>query len=181
MRVAMKYPSVISAIFSPCAGAGMRLGCTFLCMLLLLSLSSCGAQRTPPAFSQKSPVAANKVVQSAYSQIGARYRSGGNSPGKGFDCSGFVQWAYDQQGIAVPRTTTDQARAGRLVAPKDGLQPADILVFRNRRGPRGLHTGLYAGGGQFIHSPSGGQRVRAESLELAYWKNSLIGARRLIN
>ena len=113
--------------------------------------------------------------------MGARYKNGGNAPGKGFDCSGFIQWAYKQQGITVPRVTTDQARAGRLVAPKEGLQPADILVFKNRQGPRGLHTGLYAGDGQFIHSPRAGQRVRAESLEVAYWKNSLIGARRLIN
>jgi cell wall-associated NlpC family hydrolase len=129
----------------------------------------------------QTPPAAKKVVESAYSQVGARYRAGGNTPGKGFDCSGFVQWAYGQQGVSVPRITADQARAGRLVAPQEGLQPADILVFKNRQGPRGLHTGLYTGGGQFIHSPSAGQRVRAESLELAYWKNSLIGARRVIN
>jgi len=129
----------------------------------------------------QTPLAAKKIVESAHSQVGARYRSGGNSPGKGFDCSGFVQWAYGQQGIAVPRITADQARAGRLVAPQEGLRPADILVFKNRQGPRGLHTGLYTGDGQFIHSPSAGHRVRTESLEVAYWKNSLIGARRLIN
>jgi len=158
----------------------MRLCLVLLCILTLWGLNGCGAQRSSPAQSTKAPVAAKKVLESAYSQIGARYRSGGNSPGKGFDCSGFVQWAYKQQGIAVPRVTSDQARAGRLVAPKEGLQPADILVFKNRQGPRGLHTGLYAGGGQFIHSPRAGQRVRTESLDVAYWKNSLIGARRLL-
>jgi len=120
-------------------------------------------------------------MESAYTQIGVRYSSGGDSPGKGFDCSGLVQWAYKQQGIPVPRITAEQARSGRLVAPKEGFQVADILVFKNGQGPRGLHTGLYAGDGQFIHSPRKGQRVRTESLELAYWKNSLIGARRLIN
>ena len=119
-------------------------------------------------------------MESAYSQLGARYRLGGDSPGKGFDCSGFIHWAYQQQGIAVPRITTEQARTGRLVAPQEGLQVADILVFKNRQGPRGLHTGLYAGGGKFIHSPRQGQRVRTESLDASYWKNTLIGARRLI-
>ena len=150
-----------------------------LCALFLWGLGGCGAHRSPSA--PKAPPAAKKVLESAYSQIGTRYVSGGNSPRKGFDCSGFVQWAYKQQGIAVPRVTTDQARAGRLVAPKEGLQPADILVFKNRRGPRGLHTGLYAGSGKFIHSPRAGERVRTESLDVAYWKSSLIGVRRLIN
>ena len=159
----------------------MRLCCVLLCALVLWGMSGCGAQRSTPAPSSKAPSAANKVLESAYSQIGARYRSGGAAPGKGFDCSGFVQWAYKQQGIAVPRVTSDQARAGRLVAPKEGLQAADILVFKNRQGQRGLHTGLYAGDGQFIHSPRDGQRVRSDSLEASYWKKSLIGARRLIN
>jgi cell wall-associated NlpC family hydrolase len=175
----MKYFAVISAFFSLRAETGTRLCCALLCALFVWGLSGCGAHRS--ASSTKTPPTAKKVMENAYSQIGVRYKSGGNSPGKGFDCSGFVQWAYKQQGIAVPRVTSDQARAGRLVAPKEGLQPADILVFKSRRGPRGLHTGLYAGGGQFIHSPSTGQRVRTESLEAAYWKNTLIGARRLIN
>jgi cell wall-associated NlpC family hydrolase len=129
---------------------------------------------------EKAPPAARKIVESAYSQIGARYRSGGNAPGKGFDCSGLIQWAYQQQGIALPRLTTDQAQAGRLVAPKEGLQPADILVFKTRQAPRGLHTGLYTGAGQFIHSPRKGERVRSESLDVEYWKKSLVAARRLI-
>jgi hypothetical protein len=161
-------------------GRILRLGCVLLCALALWGLVGCGAQRSSSLPSQ-APPAAKKVVESAYSQLGVRYRSGGNSPGKGFDCSGLVQWAYKQQGISLPRITKEQARTGRLVAPQEGLQPADILVFKNKSGPHGLHTGLYTGDGRFIHSPSSGQRVRTESLTTAYWKNSLIGARRLIN
>ena len=161
-------------------GKYMRLGCVLLCFFVLWGMVGCGAHRSPPVAPTKTPLVAKKSVESAYSQIGTRYRSGGNSPGKGFDCSGFVQWAYGQQGISLPRVTTDQARTGRLVAPKEGLQPADILVFKNRQGPRGLHTGLYTGNGQFIHSPRKGERVRVENLEVAYWNSSLIGARRLI-
>ena len=177
----MGYFTLGSQVYFLTAKAGMRLLCALFCALALWGLNGCGASRSSPSVATKAPPAAKKVLESAYSQIGARYRSGGNAPGKGFDCSGFVQWAYDQQGIAVPRVTTDQARAGRLVAPREGLQPADILVFKNRQGPHGLHTALYAGGGQFIHSPRAGERVRTESLDAAYWKNALIGARRLIN
>jgi len=175
------YSALLYKLLALRSESGMRLGCIFLLLLAVSGLAACGAQRSMPAASEKAPLAAKKIMESAYSQIGTRYRPGGNSPGKGFDCSGFVQWAYGQQGISVPRITADQARAGRLVAPREGLQPADILIFKNRQGPRGLHTGLYMGNGQFIHSPSSGQRVRTETLEASYWKDTLIGARRVIH
>ena len=155
----------------------MRLLCVLLCLVVPWGLGGCGAPRSSP----KAPIVAQKVIDSAYSQLGARYKLGGNAPNKGFDCSGLIQWAYAQQGISVPRVTKDQARMGRLVGPKENLRPADILVFKNRQGPHGLHTGLYTSNGKFIHSPRSGQRVRTESLDVAYWKSSLIGVRRLIN
>ncbi|MDR2694943.1 MAG: C40 family peptidase [Deltaproteobacteria bacterium] len=173
------FSDILSRFFS--VSSAIRVVCALLCAVALCGLGGCGARRSVPEMPAHTPFAAKKVVESAYSQVGTRYKAGGNAPGKGFDCSGLVQWAYKQQGIAIPRLTTDQARTGRLVAPKDGLQPADILVFKNRQGPRGLHTGIYTGGGQFIHSPNAGQRVRTESLDVAYWQHSLIGARRLIN
>ena len=172
------YFSILSYFFSR-LGSLVWPGFIVLALLVWM-LGGCGAHRPLPAMPAKTPLAAKKIVESAYSQIGTRYRLGGESPGKGFDCSGFVKWAYNQQGISIPRITADQARAGRLVAPQEGLRPADILVFKSRRSPRGLHTGLYTGDGQFIHSPSQGQRVRMESLDVAYWKNTLIGARRLV-
>jgi len=174
--------SRFTAFFSTSpTGQGIQLGFVLVCFLVALGLSGCGAQRASPAIPAQTPLPAKKIMESAYSQLGTRYRLGGDSPGKGFDCSGFVQWAYRQQGIAVPRVTSDQARTGRLVAPQEGLQVADILVFKNGQAPRGLHTGLYAGGGRFIHSPSRGERVRTESLDASYWKKSLVGVRRLIN
>jgi cell wall-associated NlpC family hydrolase len=176
----MNTLAALFAYFSSRPERAVRQGCVLLCVLVLWGLAGCGVFRSSPG-PPKTPLAAKKVLESAYSQIGTPYRSGGTSPGKGFDCSGFVQWAYKQQGIALPRLTKEQARAGRLVAPREGLQAADILVFKNRQGPHGLHTGLYSGGGRFIHSPGTGRKVRTESLETAYWKNSLIGARRLIN
>ena len=175
------YSSLIALFFPSRTGQGIRLGVVLVCFLMLWGLSGCGAQRASPGAPAQTPLPAKKIMESAYSQLGARYKLGGDSPGKGFDCSGFVQWAYLQQGITVPRVTTDQARTGRLVTPQEGLQVADILVFKNGQAPRGLHTGLYAGGGRFIHSPRQGERVRTESLEASYWKKSLIGARRLIN
>lgn len=148
-------------------------------LLGLLLLGGCsffgqrGQEITAP------PATAHKVVRTAYSQMGKQYRSGGASPQKGFDCSGLIWWAYRQHGVAVPRITSDQAKTGQAV-PKTRPLPGDIVVFRTSNSPRGLHTGLYAGGGSFIHSPRKGERVRMESLNTPCWKNTLIAVRRVL-
>lgn len=148
-------------------------------LLAILLLGGCGFFGQKTADSGPAPVKAHKVVRTAYSQMGKQYRSGGASPQKGFDCSGLIWWAYRQHGVKVPRITTDQARAGQPV-PKARPRPGDIVVFRTGSSPRGLHTGIYAGGGSFIHSPRKGERVRMESLNIPYWKSKLIAVRRVV-
>lgn len=135
-----------------------------------------GASTPPPPDS----VRTHKVVRTAYAQIGKRYIPGGASPRRGFDCSGLVWWSYGQQGVKLPRITSDQARAGRKV-PRRSAQPGDIVVFRTSHSPRGLHTGIYVGEQKFIHSPSKGKTVCMESLSHGYWHDRLIAVRRVGN
>lgn len=119
-----------------------------------------------------------QVAQTARSQIGVRYRLGGTTP-RGFDCSGLIWWAYRQHGINVPRVTEDQANAGYGVG-RGAMRAGDILVFRTRRGRTGLHTALYTGRGNFVHSPSSGKRIREDNLSQEYWKRRLIKIRRVV-
>lgn len=119
----------------------------------------------------------NKILASACTQMGKKYCPGGSSPKKGFDCSGLVWWSYNQNGINVPRITADQARAGRKIPPKLA-KAGDIMVFKVKNSPRGLHTGIYAGNDTFIHSPSSGKRVCLATLK-PYWQNKLIAVRRV--
>lgn len=140
-------------------------------------LTGCGLQR--PADSGYTSEAAHKVVRTAYAQMGKKYRSGGASPQKGFDCSGLIWWVYKQNGYKVPRITVDQASAGYSV-PKDQARPGDIVVFRTGSSPRGLHTGIYAGGDSFIHSPRKGEKVRMESMTIPYWRSKLVDVRRVV-
>ena len=58
---------------------------------------------------------------------GAPYRNGGSDPA-GFDCSGFVRYVFGQNGVAVPRTVTEQFRAGRQVHDKQ-LEAGDLVFF----------------------------------------------------
>ena len=47
------------------------------------------------------------VVSLALSLRGTPYRNGGSDL-TGFDCSGFVQWVFAQQGLALPREVRQQ-------------------------------------------------------------------------
>ena len=159
-----------------------------LCLLLALgTLSGCGPKRinAPDPFRQAGRAATTastlgiNVVRTASTQIGKPYRSGGQSPSKGFDCSGLIYWSYLQNGITIPRITTGQAKAGQPV-PRNRLQPGDIVVFRTSSSPRGLHTGIYTGQGKFIHSPNSRSRVRIDTLDTPYWKKTYLTARRIV-
>ena len=68
------------------------------------------------------------------------------------------------------------AKAGKWVAARNARQ-GDIVVFRIGRR---LHTGLVADKGRFLHAPSSGGYVRMESLSGVYWKNKIVGYRRIV-
>lgn len=150
-----------------------------LCSALLLSgCGFFGASGSTSPRDDITPVQAQRVVKTAYTQVGKKYRSGGASPAKGFDCSGLIYWAYRQNGLSMPRITVDQARTGRAVS-RSQARPGDIVVFRTGNSPRGLHTGIYTGGNKFIHSPRRGERVREESIMVDYWRKKLVTVRRV--
>jgi cell wall-associated NlpC family hydrolase len=83
------------------------------------------------------------VVSAAYSGIGNPYVFGGKTP-SGWDCSGFVAWAYAQAGINIPSSTSAILGSGQFTRTSSP-QPGD-LVFQNG----GSHVGIYVGNGQMI-------------------------------
>lgn len=118
----------------------------------------------------------SKVLRTAMTQYGTKYKYGKASPSDGFDCSGLIYWAYGKHGITVPRNTSGQSRAGKWVAARNAKQ-GDIVVFKLGRS---LHTGLVADKGRFLHAPASGGYVRMESLSSAYWKHKISGYRRIV-
>ncbi len=98
------------------------------------------------------------IVTAAYVGLGHRYVWGGTSFEYGWDCSGFVQWAYAHAGIALPRT---EQWAGMVKT--DSPQPGDIVV-QNPDGPNHWsHIGIYVGNGKMISAlnPSVGTLIHA--------------------
>jgi cell wall-associated NlpC family hydrolase len=108
---------------------------------------------------------AAQVLATADRYVGTRYRYGGESPAEGFDCSGFVQFVYGRNGVELPRTSSQQASAGRA-APREltALQPGDLMFFATG-GRRVDHVAIYAGGGRVIHATSGAGTVRYDDLD----------------
>jgi cell wall-associated NlpC family hydrolase len=152
-----------------------RLVVVLFCSLIL---SGC-AMFNRPDRGGPTPDTAHKVVRTAYAQMGTKYRYGGASPRKGFDCSGLIWWTYRQHGINIPRIARKQAKSGHKVAVRN-VRLGDIVVFRTGWSPRSLHTGIYAGGNSFIHSPSSGKRVRLSSMKAPYWRKRLVSVRRVL-
>jgi hypothetical protein len=127
----------------------------------------------------------DSVIATATDAMGRPYRWGGTgADGTGFDCSGLIQHAYQQHGIALPRTSVEQAKQGKAVSRKLGsLVPGDLLTFSNRGGPVS-HVGLYIGEGRFIHSASRGVQISILSGDDPYgrwWFKRWVGVRRIID
>ena len=131
-------------------------------------------RRTPPAGISASTGSA--IADLAMSFLGAPYRTGGATPA-GFDCSGLVEYVYARNGIAVPRTVAEQYRVGQSVRRSD-LAPGDLVFFHTvSRGAS--HVGIWLGGDDFVHAPSGSGEVRVEHLSAHYWASRYVGARRI--
>lgn len=117
------------------------------------------------------------VTGTALSLRGVPYRNGGSDP-SGFDCSGFVQYVFGQNGVSVPRTVTEQFRAGREVDPP-GLEAGDLVFFTTVT-TGASHVGISIGGDEFVHAPSSSGEVRVERLSAPYWSTRFVGVRRVL-
>ena len=107
--------------------------------------------------------AATIAVQVALAQVGTPYLWGGESPGVGFDCSGLVQFAYQNAGISLPRTAQTQYNAGPHLPIGATPQPGDLVFFGTS--PSDVtHVGIALGHGRMVDAPRTGALVRVEPL-----------------
>src|SRR5688572_19215565 len=75
------------------------------------------SQRTRPfaEFSASALTMRDSIVAIARAQVGKRYRFGGTSPDRGFDCSGLVKYVLQALAVDVPRTSREQSRVGAAI------------------------------------------------------------------
>jgi cell wall-associated NlpC family hydrolase len=112
------------------------------------------------AFSKSAMSLRDSLVALARAQVGTKYVHGGETPTRGFDCSGLVRYIVAALHISVPRTAAKQAFAG-VGVPADTAQllPGDLITFG--RGKKGAisHIGIYVGNGRIVHASTKAHEV----------------------
>jgi cell wall-associated NlpC family hydrolase len=104
-------------------------------------------------------VSGSDLVASAEKYLGVPYVFGGTTS-SGLDCSGLLQRAYGDLGIALPRVAADQATVGVAVPSLAQAQPGDILAF----GKPAHHVAMYLGDNKMIAAPEPGDKVKIQSV-----------------
>ena len=126
----------------------------------------------------QSIVDTDALVGTALNLRGTPYKPGGADL-TGFDCSGFTHYVFAQYGLSLPRAVQEQFGTGRPVA-REGVAPGDLLFFATATAGAS-HVGIALGGDAFVHAPSSRGVVRVERFSSSYWRQRLVGVRRVVN
>ena len=137
---------------------------------------------TPAPAPAPSSTTGRRVLARADDYLGVPYKWGGTSPKTGFDCSGYVQYVYADQGVRLPRTSRQQAVAGtRRPTRWDAAGPGDLVMFAEP-GEKISHVAFYAGDGRILHASSSGGGVRYDDLGTPrgrWYRERLVAVRRV--
>lgn len=123
---------------------------------------------------------AESLVSIALGQLGDRYVWGATGP-RSFDCSGLVYYSLNHAGIRVSRFNAagfSQVSSWQRVSSVGALQRGDLIFFKSDRSSRVSHTGIYLGGGQFVHASSSKGRVSIGTFG-PYWRRNFVCGRRV--
>ena len=117
-----------------------------------------------------------QVVETGKKLIGVPYVFGGTTP-KGFDCSGFLQYIFKENGMNIPRLADEQYKLGKLATIKE-LETGDLVFFTTYE--EGVsHCGIYVGNKKFLHTSSS-CGVRIDDLNNVYWAPRFYGAKKIV-
>jgi murein DD-endopeptidase len=156
-----------------------RLFIKFTFLLLMLSLVSCSTHNKATLKQDllyKPSESRKIIVHHAINNLGRPYKWGGDSPSKGFDCSGLIVYTYQKVDIYIPRTAKAQFSSGKPVIKKD-LKPGDLVFFKNPSAQKVNHVGIFIGENTFVHAPGKGRPVSYGCLTNPYFKKYYIGSR----
>ncbi len=93
-----------------------------------------------------------RVLLGGLTQVGVPYHYLGETPGRSFDCSGFVSWAWSTVGLALPHQSRSIINGVRAVT-LETVQPGDVLYYPG-------HVMLALGlDGAYVHARQRGSTV----------------------
>lgn len=121
------------------------------------------------------PRQAITAVNAAEKEKGVPYVYGGETPGRGFDCSGLMQWAYGQAGVKLPRTSQKQwsSLSKRSVA-LNKVQEGDLVFQAGSDGSDSSpgHVAMLVNNHQIIEAPHTGADVRIRAYNPGEWQHA---------
>jgi peptidoglycan DL-endopeptidase LytE len=116
---------------------------------------------------------ASTLIANAKAQLGKPYVWGGSST-SGFDCSGFIYYAFNKTGLKLTRTSSEGYYNRSFYVNKPSI--GDLVFFENTYKKGISHLGIYVGNNKFIHAGDNG--VEITSLDNSYWKSKFDGFKR---
>lgn len=142
----------------------------------LIAFQKGGIEKRP----NKTAYSTDKLISKAKTFLGTPHQMGGESK-KGIDCSGLIMISFKDQGVALPRSSQEQARFGKIIPQQKDFKNGDVLFFYNSyKTPNFItHSGIYLGDGNFIHTSSK-KGVQIINLNTStYWKERFLFATRM--
>ena len=123
------------------------------------------------------------AIYLAQNLLGAPYASNANPP-KSFDCAKFCYYCYTKAGSGAIKSSS-YAQGYDDAFPKvayDDLKRGDMVCFDTVSDDDLCdHTGIYLGGGYFIHASSAARKVILSSLSSGYYKRTFSWGRRILD
>ena len=153
-------------------------------LFFLLFFTSCKVFTTarPINIPEAEIILRDSIVMTAHEYVGTRYRYAGNSPDRGFDCSGFVKYVFAKHEIDMPNGSRNQIMLGKEIDIKNAL-PGDLVFFK-RKG-RIDHVALVVenNGDEVIviHSTTSRGVIREDIISSRYWEKKIFKIKNIIS
>lgn len=124
------------------------------------------------------------LLEYSFQFKGIRYKLGGSTV-KGFDCSGFAQYVFQNIGISLPRTSHAQSFVGKEI-PLDSAKAGDLIFFGRKKNDSyfSTHTSIVVSNNngviRVIHAVRGG--IKEENIfDYNYYRKRFLFVRRVSN
>ncbi|MCQ4088046.1 C40 family peptidase [Saccharibacillus sp. JS10] len=136
--------------------------------------------QAPASGNPISSAIADQVIEDALALQGiTHYGFGKNDAPVLLDCSSFTRYVFGLQGISLPFGTAYQKDIG-IAVEKDQWQKGDLLFFWDSVPGLIGHVGIYDGKGNLVHNSASKDGVAISPLNLKYWQDHYVSARRVL-